>query len=109
MTNIITFADPRGKIYFPERCEFEVNGKMRKRWCVVARDSNGAETYHRMRTEKDAVWLAAELRKGEAKRRKEEEFLATNQLWQTIMLIPVEQREIMLMLLEADKRRRIST
>lgn len=36
----------------------------------------------------------------------EDEFLATNELWQTMMLIPVERREIMLMLLEADKRRR---
>jgi hypothetical protein len=109
MSNVIPFTDHRGKIFYPERCEIEVNGKTRKRWVVVTRESNGDESYHWVRTQKDAIWMAGILREAEAKRRKEDEFLATNELWQTMMLIPIERREIMLMLLEADKRRRTST
>jgi hypothetical protein len=81
MSNVIPFTDHRGKTFYPDRREVEVDGKARKRWMVVTREA-------------------------ETKRRQKDEFLATNELWQIMMLIPVEQREITLMLLEADKRRR---
>ncbi len=106
MSNVIPFTDHRGKIFYPAQCEIDVNGKLRKRWGVVERDSNGDESFHRIRNEKEAIWLAGILREVETKRRKEEEFLAKQVLWQTILRMPVESRDFLLALLEAEKRRR---
>lgn len=82
MSGVVTFTGQRGKIFYPERCEIEMNGKKRKRWVVVTREPNGDETYHPVRSEKDAIWLTGILREAETKNRKEDEFLATNPLWQ---------------------------
>ena len=106
MSNVIPFTDHRGKLFYVARCEIEVNGKLRKRWAVVQRDPDGGESFHRMRSEKEAIWLSDVLREVETKRRKEEEFLAKQELWQSIMCMPVESREFLLALLQAEKRRR---
>jgi|GEM_PF-4838878 len=106
MSNVVPFPARCGKIFYPSREDVEVKGKPRERWVVVAREPNGNETFHPIKTKHDAMWLAAILRETEVKRRADLKTMEAHPLGQTIMTLSPTERDFMRKLLDAESRLR---
>ena len=102
MGNVVPFTGKCGKIYYPSREEVEVNGKARERWVVITRETNGEESYHPVKTKKDANWLANMLRENEVKRRSELATLESHPFGQTIMMLTPRERDLVRKIFEAE-------
>lgn len=108
MSGVVPFTGQRGTIYYPSREEIELNGKVRERWVVVIRKSNGDESYHPVKTKKDALWLTGILRETETKRRAELAVLESHPFGQVILQLSINERDIIRKIFEAESQLRNS-
>lgn len=107
MTSVVPFAPPppHGRAYTLAR--FVPEGRKRKCWHVIEREPDGTETVaYRCRTERDAIWMQATLRKAEEKRQAELEELARHPIGKQLLSIDIATRDTLRRIFIAEARLR---
>ncbi|MHC2791947.1 hypothetical protein ACVINZ_000959 [Mesorhizobium jarvisii] len=107
MGEILPFTAMRGaKSYRVEFVLFE--GRRRRQWVVVERLPDGTETglpvYRGRKCE--AEFMATLYTRNEARRLRERETLASHPLWDSVMRLPPESRDLLRHLLNYEERNR---
>ena len=94
MSNIVAFTGQRATLYAPRREDFNIRGKARERWCVLAYKPDGECIMHRpLKDKATAEWLASVLAEADANRRAAEQ---SSPLVQAIKALPEPYRHAMI-------------